>query len=374
MRTEENKGIAASKQAYWIASLVVATLWVHVSILRSGLALGRFVQQEHGVSTCAKMTDESRQYASMILASDVKAEQQSAFNSVPPFTSFLPSSFVKHPLNTTWPMSELKSSDQTRMNRVLYFITPTYERITQMVDMTKLAQTMQLAAHVSKTKIYWIVIEDARNCSNRIRQLLLQSEVSFAHLAAPTPTSQERDGDVFKFRGKVQRHAGLEVVRRVGAEGVIYFGDDDNTFSTQLFSELMYTASTSVLAVGFSGGGQYERCYVSNTTGKVSGFHILWRGHEGMPRKYPIDMAGFAFSTSVLVSKNPRFHTSTPQSYMETDFVEQLVSNASELQPLGGNCTKILVWHTQTRTDGTNPVSRTPVESEDEWRLVASLA
>ena len=41
-----------------------------------------------------------------------------------------------------------------------------------------------------------------------------------------------------KPRGVANRNAGLEYVRKHAKEGVVYFGDDDNTYDIQIFEEV----------------------------------------------------------------------------------------------------------------------------------------
>jgi len=59
-------------------------------------------------------------------------------------------------------------------------------------------------------------------------------------------------------------------------------------------------------------------------------------------------MAGFAFSTTALLAKKPRFLASSTAGMLETDFLSALVSEVSDLEPLAANCTRILVWHVKT--------------------------
>ena len=72
---------------------------------------------------------------------------------------------------------------QVRSKRVLYIITPTHVRMTQMVDMIRFQQTLQLAAAVYRVPIYWIIIEDATACSKKVRMIAEESGLPFAHKA-----------------------------------------------------------------------------------------------------------------------------------------------------------------------------------------------
>jgi Glycosyltransferase family 43 len=102
---------------------------------------------------------------------------------------------------------------------LVYFVTPTYYRATQMADMTRLSQTL-----MHDKRIYWVVIEDKTECTVRIRALLERTGLPFAHLAVPTARAHKNS------RGMAQRNSGLEVVEQVGLPGVVYFGDDDNSY------------------------------------------------------------------------------------------------------------------------------------------------
>lgn len=55
-------------------------------------------------------------------------------------------------------------------------------------------------------------------------------------------------------RGVANRRAALNWIRTNGKKsGVLYFGDDDNTFELKLFSEIRYTKKVSMFPVGLIG-------------------------------------------------------------------------------------------------------------------------
>lgn len=57
-------------------------------------------------------------------------------------------------------------------------------------------------------------------------------------------------------------------------EGVIYFADDDNTYSLSLFEEMRATQRVSVWPVGLVGGLMVERPHVVDA--KVVGWDTVW--------------------------------------------------------------------------------------------------
>ncbi|NXN75145.1 B3GA2 glucuronosyltransferase, partial [Himantopus himantopus] len=166
----------------------------------------------------------------------------------------------------------------------IYAITPTYSRPVQKAELTRLANTFRQVA-----RLHWIL-----------------------HLPPPQP-------------------------------GVLFFADDDNTYSLELFQEMRTTRKVSVWPVGLVGGRRYERPVVEN--GKVVGWYTGWRAD----RPFAIDMAGFAVSLQVILS-HPKavFKRRGSQPGMqESDFLKQ-ITTVEELEPKANNCTKVLVWHTRT--------------------------
>ena len=121
----------------------------------------------------------------------------------------------------------------------IFFITPTYKRLTQKADLTRLSQTL---LHVPK--LHWILVEDSHEKTNLVQQFLAGCGVQFSHLAVRTPKqliTKEGDPRWLKARGVEQRNLGLKWIRqnyKDGMNGVIYFGDDDNTYDLKIFEQV----------------------------------------------------------------------------------------------------------------------------------------
>ncbi|MXQ80126.1 hypothetical protein E5288_WYG013725 [Bos mutus] len=227
-----------------------------------------------------------------------------------------------------------------------------------------------------------------QNGSELVSRFLARAGLPSTHLHVPTPRRYKRPG---LPRATEQRNAGLAWLRqRHGHQraqpGVLFFADDDNTYSLELFQEvrchsrkspkgsssclrqdlltgsgacplgtmqpilltctirwMRTTRKVSVWPVGLVGGRRYERPLVEN--GKVVGWYTGWRAD----RPFAIDMAGFAVSLQVILS-NPKavFKRRGSQPGMqESDFLRQ-ITTVEELEPKANNCTKVLVWHTRT--------------------------
>ena len=121
----------------------------------------------------------------------------------------------------------------------IYIITPTYDRLVQKADLTRLMNTL-----LNVPKLHWIVIEDRYNKSEKVKNLLNSSRILCTHLAVRTPPRQifKNGSKAPNHRGVEQRNAGLQWLRdnmsKVKKPSVFYFADDDNTYSLQLFEEV----------------------------------------------------------------------------------------------------------------------------------------
>ena len=78
-------------------------------------------------------------------------------------------------------MTNVSQFNGTTQLPVIYIITPTYRRVTQVPDLTRLAQTLM---HVKQ--IHWIVVEDAAKKSDFVIGLLNQTRLNATHLNIQT--------------------------------------------------------------------------------------------------------------------------------------------------------------------------------------------
>ena len=130
---------------------------------------------------------------------------------------------------------------------VIYFITPTHKQSIQLPDLTRLGQTL---AHVPA--LHWIVAEDSYSCSPIVGTLLQRLGIPYTHMATPMPEKYRNKKNL--PRGVANRRGGLEWIRRNAAiSGVLYFGDDDNTYDLRLFDEIRSTNYVSMFPVGLIG-------------------------------------------------------------------------------------------------------------------------
>ncbi|XP_030376728.1 galactosylgalactosylxylosylprotein 3-beta-glucuronosyltransferase S isoform X1 [Scaptodrosophila lebanonensis] len=219
---------------------------------------------------------------------------------------------------------------------VIYFVTPTYPRREQIPELTRLAYTLM---HVAR--LHWIVANDHDTCTQYLIELLLRFGIPYTHLASPMPSKFRNNKPA--PRGVANRRAALQWLRQRNiTNGILYFGDDDNTYDLKLFSEIRETQRVSMFPVGLIADYAVSGPVVCK--GKVVAFLDSWVAD----RRWPVDMAGFAVNLAYM-AQYPNANMPYKPGYEEDLFLRSIGLRMDQIEPRGSNCTEILVWHTQTK-------------------------
>ncbi|KAA0193267.1 hypothetical protein HAZT_HAZT008371 [Hyalella azteca] len=275
----------------------------------------------------------------------------------------------------------------------IFVITPTYARPNQLAELNRLRNVL---LHIPQ--VWWLLVEDREEKSELVKNFLTHSGVPHTHLHQPTPPEwkvKDKSPRWTKPRGVLQRNAALDWLRKNAdphLPAVVYFADDDNSYSIELFQEVFaewhligtrassrslffitvvsrchrcltmrWTSQVSVWPVGLVGGVMVERPLCLCRQGvepdqarpMVTGWLVGWKPE----RPFPTDMAGFAVNLRLLLD-NPdaSFSLESEIGFMETDFLSRIVTK-EELEPKAECCTKnthsryihhlavVLVWH-----------------------------
>ncbi|XP_039757016.1 galactosylgalactosylxylosylprotein 3-beta-glucuronosyltransferase I isoform X1 [Pararge aegeria] len=222
----------------------------------------------------------------------------------------------------------------------IYGITPTYARLTQKADLTRLSQTLMLVKN-----FHWIVIEDSDTKTKLVENLLKETPLKYTHLNMKTQKSKHSS---VSASGVEQRNIALNWLRGhldaiPDKRGAVYFMDDDNTYSLKVFEEMRKIQKVGVWPVGIVGGMRIEMPLVTN--GKISGFNAVWKPF----RPFPIDMAGFAINATLfLIHPEAKFSRKVQSGFQESEILKYFTTK-NEMEPLAENCTKVYVWHTRTQ-------------------------
>ena len=112
----------------------------------------------------------------------------------------------------------------------LIVVTPTYNRALQSYFLKRLAQVLQLVP----PPILWIVVE-MNSASMETAEILRKTGVMYRHLVCTKNSTNVKD------RGVHQRNTALEHIEHHRLHGIVYFADDDNIYSLELFETLRDT-------------------------------------------------------------------------------------------------------------------------------------
>lgn len=206
------------------------------------------------------------------------------------------------------------------------------------------AHVMNLAHSLAKSSagrpILWVVVEDAATVDPAIDNLLATSGVKYRYLAVESTGESEH-------RGLQQRNRALDLIVEEGIAGTVYFADDDNAYRPSLWRHLqaLPRGAYTVLPVGNMGYFGWEGPVFGDVKeGKAA---IEQWSCDFCPRRWNVDMSGFAFSTSFLAQRpSPRFDDSSRAGFLENDFLSQLeTSPGASLIVLPELVDAIHVWH-----------------------------
>ncbi|KAF4524007.1 hypothetical protein B566_EDAN006301 [Ephemera danica] len=210
---------------------------------------------------------------------------------------------------------------------VIYFITPTYPRREQFAELTRLGQTLM---HVSN--LHWIVADDRKECNVQLNSLLQKFGIPYTYLVSPMPNVYRKKH--FVPRGVSNRRAALSWIKSNIKTGVLYFGDDDNTFDLRLFDEIRSTKKVSMFPVGLIGGFGISSPVLKE--GKIIGFFDSWPAE----RSFPVDMAGFAVSVDFFL-QHPNATMPYKAGHEEDRFLKSLDLKLEDIEPKANMCTEV---------------------------------
>ncbi|XP_016962181.1 galactosylgalactosylxylosylprotein 3-beta-glucuronosyltransferase S isoform X1 [Drosophila biarmipes] len=220
---------------------------------------------------------------------------------------------------------------------IIYFVTPTYPRREQIPELTRLAHTL---LHVPR--LHWLVADDQEKCNAFMGTLLNRFGMPYTHMVSPMPSKFRNEKPA--PRGVANRRAALQWLKQHNfTNGILYFGDDDNTYDLRLFSEIRQTQRVSMFPVGLIADYGVSGPVVRK--GKVVAFLDSWVAG----RRWPVDMAGFAVNLEYM-AQYPYVNMPYKPGYEEDLFLRSIGLQMSLIEPRGNNCTEILVWHTQTKS------------------------
>ncbi|KAK1550647.1 hypothetical protein Q3G72_022442 [Acer saccharum] len=226
--------------------------------------------------------------------------------------------------------------------KLLIIVTPTYARPFQAYYLNRLAHTLRTV----QSPLLWIVVEMTSQ-SEETADILRRTGIMYRHLVCKTNLTDVKDRSVH------QRNTALSHIEYHHLNGIVYFADEDNIYSTDLFEEMRQIRRFGTWKVAKLMEKRIKATLegpICNGT-KVIGWHI--NDLRKRFRRFHAEMPGFAFNSTIIWDPK-RWHRPTLEPIRQVDtikdgfqasaFIEQIVEDESQMEGLPDNCSGIMVW------------------------------
>ncbi|KAK6938035.1 Glycosyl transferase, family 43 [Dillenia turbinata] len=222
-------------------------------------------------------------------------------------------------------------------------VTPTYNRALQAYYLNRLGQLLRLVP----PPLLWIVVE-MNAASMETAETLRKTGLTYRHLVCNKNLTNIKD------RGVQQRNTALEHIERHKLDGIVYFADDDNMYSLNLFENIRKISRFGTWPVAMLEQSKNKAILegpICNGS-QVIGWHTNEKSKK--LRRFHVDMSGFAFNSTILWDpKRWRRPTSEPirqldtvkEGFQETTFIQQVVEDESKMEGIPHGCSNVMNWH-----------------------------
>ncbi|KAH9311445.1 hypothetical protein KI387_026480, partial [Taxus chinensis] len=224
--------------------------------------------------------------------------------------------------------------------KLLIIVTPTYNHPFQALYLNRLAHTLRLVP----PPLLWIVVEMPTQ-SMETAEILRKTGVMYRHLVCDKNITEMQD------RSSHQRNVALGHIEQHHLEGIVYFADDNNVYTLELFEQLREIKRFGTWPVGVlphKRNKAFLEGPVCNST-KVIGWHTNDRSNTLC--RFHLNMSGFAFNSTILwdpqkwgrpSSEHIHQLDSGKDGMQDTKLVEQVVEDESQMEGLAYGCSKIM--------------------------------
>ncbi|KAK8669014.1 hypothetical protein V6N13_106455 [Hibiscus sabdariffa] len=226
--------------------------------------------------------------------------------------------------------------------KLLIVITPTHARPLQAYYLNRLAYTLKLV----QPPLLWIVVEMTSQ-SEETADILRKSSVMYRHLVCKKNLTDIKDRNVH------QRNVALFHIETHHLDGIVYFANDDNIYSIDLYEQMRHIRRFGTWTVAkktWDNSRVILEGPVCNGT-QVIGWHL--NGQSKRLRRFHAEMPGFAFNSTILWDPK-RWHRPTLEQIRQLDtvkdgfqsssIIERVVEDESQMEGLPLECSRIMVW------------------------------
>lgn len=227
--------------------------------------------------------------------------------------------------------------------KLLIIVTPSYNHLFQAYYLHRLAQTLKLVP----PPLLWIVVEMTSQ-SEETADILRSSGIMYRHLICKTNLTNP------SHRSILQRNVAIAHIETHRLDGIVYFADDDNIYSVELFQQMRDIRRFGTWTVARLSG---DKSNIVMQGPICNGSRVIgWHTEEsnGKSKRFHAEMPGFAFNSTILWDPK-KWHRPTLDPIRQLDsvkeslwvstLIEQVVEDESQMEGLMDNCSRVMVWH-----------------------------
>ncbi|CAN4076535.1 unnamed protein product [Withania somnifera] len=236
--------------------------------------------------------------------------------------------------------------EQMVSRKLLIIVTPTEVRPFQAYYLNRLAYVLKVVS----SPLLWIVVE-MNSQSVETADILRRTGVMYRHLVCSKNLTDVKDKNVHL------RNMALSHIEMHHLVGIVYFADEYNIYSADVFEEMRQISRI----------GTWIVARLAENNRKVilqgpicNGSQVIGWHTEGRAKRYQrfyAEISGFAFNSTLLWDPK-RWHRPTLEPIRQSDtarassqvstFIEQVVEDESQMEGFPMNCSRILVWQFNT--------------------------
>ncbi|OAY73705.1 putative glucuronosyltransferase [Ananas comosus] len=217
--------------------------------------------------------------------------------------------------------------------KLLIIVTPTYNRPFQAYYLNRLAHTLRAVP----PPVLWIVVE-MPSPSIETEKMLRATGVMYRHLVCRHNITSPRKSV------SCQRNIALYHIEKHRLDGIVYFADDDQIYSVDLFEEMRKIRRFGTWPIAVLSKAR-KRVLLQGPLcngSQVIGWHSNQRSR--VPRRFHIGLSGFAFNSTILWDPK-RWRRPTFENIRIHSAGKEGSQDESQMQGLADNCSRIMVWH-----------------------------
>ncbi|CAL5205204.1 unnamed protein product [Lathyrus oleraceus] len=238
-------------------------------------------------------------------------------------------------------ISDSEFTDETYLESrtLLIVITPTFNRPFQAYYLHRLSQTLKLV----QPPLLWIVVE-MNSQSEETSDILRSSGIMYRHLVCKMNVTNTNHKSI------LMRNVAIAHVETHRLDGIVYFADDDNVYSIELFQqmrEIRRFGTWTVAKLSEDRSGIVFQGPICNGS-EVIGWHTD-NESDRKSKRFHAEISGFAFNSTILWERKPlleriRKFESAKENLWVSMLIEQVVEDESQMEGLMSDCSRVMVW------------------------------